>query len=90
MPERAKRPVMAPTLDSELVRLQRMTQLENAPMRRYTPVPAGACGRESTCPGELLALLSRQNELLCDILGAINALTASRLAKGTAQEDKET
>lgn len=60
-------------------------------MRRYTQQTVGACGRESQCGGELSALLARQNELLCDILGAVNALTASCLAQGpTKAATKET
>lgn len=86
MPEYTKRTVSPPTLDGELARIQRIARLEDAPMRRYTQQTVGSCGRESQCAGELATLLARQNELLCDILGAVNALTASRLAQGKTKE----
>lgn len=90
MPERTKH-FPLPTLDGELSRLQRIAQLENAPMRRYTPTSTSAETARSGCSccgEELSALLARQNELLCDILGAVNALTASQLAQ-SRKEPKE-
>lgn len=46
---------------------------------------------EEACPsccscraGELAALLTEQNRLLCDILGAVTSLTAAQLATGQA------
>lgn len=90
MPERTKH-FPLPTLDGELSRLQRIAQLENAPMRRYTPTstPAESARSGCSCCGEELStLLARQNELLCDILGAVNALTASQLAQNR-EERKE-
>lgn len=60
-------------------RLQRRRELEDMPTARV----AAGDSQESSCRGwsETLALLERQNELLCDILGALNAMTAAQLAQ---------
>ncbi len=64
--------------------------LEDMPMRRYrNPIPT--CERKpeqesNSCPcreelERVLDALSCQNQLLVDLLGAVNGLTAARLAQ---------
>ena len=67
-----------------------MERLENMPMNRYinpntmiTRTPGGCCGRveEQALLEQLVELSVSQNQLLVDLLGAVNALTAALLAK---------
>lgn len=67
-----------------------MERLENMPMNRYinpntmiTRTPGGGCGRgeEQALLEQLVELSVSQNQLLVDLLGAVNALTAALLAK---------
>lgn len=67
-----------------------MERLENMPMNRYinpntmiTRTPGGCCGRgeEQVLLEQLVELSVSQNQLLVDLLGAVNALTAALLAK---------
>ena len=63
--------------------------LEEIPMRRYSnPIPAcprpqepaaPSCGRHEELD-QILAALACQNQLLVDLLGAVNCLTAALLA----------
>lgn len=65
---------------------------EDVPMRRYispNAVPGtGGCAPRAGCRGEetqamleqLVELNCAQNQLLCDLLGAVNALTAAMLS----------
>lgn len=66
--------------------------MEDMPMCRYSnPIPTcehksgcGSCGGRSSCQEELkqiLAALACQNQLLIDLLGAVNGLTAALLAE---------
>lgn len=64
--------------------------LEDVPMSRYcNPIPTCRCEEEHSgcnCAGELhsiLGLLECQNQLLVDLLGAINGLTAACLCRRT-------
>lgn len=59
--------------------------VEDMPMCRYSnPIPICPCGGEGCgCrdqDGLLLAALERQNQLLTDLLGAVNCLTAALLS----------
>ena len=52
--------------------------------RHPHPIPTSSCCPEpyflgSSCPEELLTTLERQNQLLLDLLGAVNSLTAALL-----------
>ena len=79
------------------VRSSMETMEEDVPMRRYispNAVPGTAgCGICAPCQGEetqslleqLVELSCAQNQLLCDLLGAVNALTAAMLS--TSQRD---
>ncbi len=67
-----------------------MERLENMPMNRYinpnaliTRTPGGCCGRgeEQALLEQLVELSVNQNQLLVDLLGAVNALTAALLAR---------
>lgn len=67
-----------------------MERLENMPMNRYinpntmiTRTPSVCCGRgeEQALLEQLVELSVSQNQLLVDLLGAVNALTAALLAK---------
>ena len=67
-----------------------MERLENMPMNRYinpntmiTRTPGSCCGRgeEQALLEQLVELSVSQNQLLVDLLGAVNALTAALLAK---------
>ena len=67
-----------------------MERLENMPMNRYinpntmiTRTPGGCCGRgeEQALLEQMVELSVSQNQLLVDLLGAVNALTAALLAK---------
>lgn len=64
--------------------------LEDMPMRRYrNPIPTCACKpahEPSPCPcreelEEISAALACLNQLLVDLLGAVNGLAAARLAQ---------
>lgn len=67
--------------------------MEDVPMCRYSnPLPQcdGSCKREQSCPrstqsqlDQVLLALNCQNQLLVDILGAVNSLTAAILAERT-------
>lgn len=66
--------------------LRRRRELEDMPMTRIRgpqespcPCPCRSCG--CGCSGELTATLELQTQLLYDILGAVNALTAAQLAQ---------
>lgn len=66
-------------------RARRRQELEDTPMRRITVRPAfdraAGCGCGCGCGCDALSeLLTRQNQLLCEILAAVNSLTAARLA----------
>lgn len=63
--------------------------MEDMPMCRYrNPIPTcehkcGSCGGHCPCGEQLeqiLAALACQNQLLIDLLGAVNCLTAATLA----------
>ena len=57
--------------------------VEDMPMCRYSnPIPICTCGGEGCCgqDGPLLAALEHQNQLLTDLLGAVNCLTAALLS----------
>lgn len=67
----------------EVAWLRRRQGLENTPINRVNARAdeddgCQVCG----CDGEVLSLLEIQNRLLCDILGAVNALSAAQLATG--------
>ena len=64
--------------------LRRRRELEDMPMTRIrgpqeSPCPCRSCG--CGCSGELTATLELQTQLLYDILGAVNALTAAQLSQ---------
>ncbi len=54
-------------------------ELENMPMSRVD-AQEETDSQSCVCLSELTALTRAQNQLLCDILGAVNALTAAQLA----------
>lgn len=64
------------------------SDLEHMPMNRYAnPIPTCDCGEERhsscSCARELeqiLAALACQNQLLVDLLGAVNGLAATLLS----------
>ena len=69
--------------------------IEDMPMRRYVnPVSISECGCEGGCNStrcdckdeldEILAALCCQNQLLTDLLGALNSLTATLLSDRSA------
>ncbi len=62
--------------------LQRRRALEDMPTT-HIDAGAGQSSQSCGCCGwrELQGLLECQNKLLCDILGALNALTAAQLAQ---------
>lgn len=62
----------------EAERLRRRRELEDMPMGRVAPQDE-TCSQSCVCLGELTALTREQNQLLCDILGAVNALSAAQL-----------
>lgn len=65
----------------EVAWLRRRQSLENTPMNRVDARAGEGDGCQlCACGGEVLALLDTQNRLLCDILGAVNALSAAQLA----------
>ncbi len=70
----------------EIDRLARRQDLERMPMCRLSGEedPGDACA--TPCLGELLTLVEAQNRILCDLLGAVSALTASQLAVRSARE----
>lgn len=67
--------------------------MEDMPMSRYSnPIPTcdGSCRREQSCSrstqcqmDQVLLALNCQNQLLVDLLGAVNGLTAAVLADRT-------
>lgn len=69
----------------QAARLRVRQALENTPMNRVS-APAQAAGETScACPcraAQIAALLEEQTQLLYDILGAVNSLTAAQLAAG--------
>lgn len=65
-------------------------RMEDVPVCRYsTPIPlcSGNCAREHWRSEQLLQALNGQNQLLVDILGALNGLTAVILAGHTQQHN---
>lgn len=75
----------AQALACQVSRLQRRQALEDMPTARVDArdgqsAESGSCG--CCCRwSEAEALLECQNKLLCDILGALNALAAAQLAQ---------
>ena len=67
------------SLRGEISWLRRRRELEDMPMAR---INARSDEEEAQdCAASTLArLVAEQNRLLCDILGAVNALTATQLA----------
>ena len=65
----------------ELQRLQVLRELEETPMNRVAPQTGDAAEAEvfTDFQKALLDALADQNDLLYDILGALNALTAAHL-----------
>lgn len=63
--------------------LQRRRALEDMPTTHIDAGDGQGCQSGCGCRGwsETAALLECQNKLLCDILGALNALTAAQLAQ---------
>lgn len=82
MKDRALNGAAAVPLCCEAERLRRRRELEDMPMGRID-ARGETSSQSCICLGELTALTREQNRLLCDILGALNALTAAQLA--TAQ-----
>lgn len=65
--------------------LRRRRELEDMPMTRVRGPQESvrSCQRccQGCCPGELTTTLELQTQLLYDILGAVNGLTAAQLAE---------
>lgn len=85
MAERRRTRAAEAPVSCEVAWLRRRGELEDMPTRRIraqaeTSRAVEECGCRSGCLAELAALAEEQNKLLCDILGAINCLTAARLA----------
>lgn len=66
--------------------------LENMPMNRWrNPISACECEEEESCSQcecareleQIIHLLTCQNQLLVDLLGAVNSLTAACLSRRT-------
>lgn len=64
----------------------REERMENIPMNRYTnPIPAGCPKPSAPCPigqeglDHILTALASQNQILIDLLCAVNGLTAAIL-----------
>lgn len=81
MAERKRTGESGSPLCCEVAWMRRRRALENTPTN-HVDARAG----ETDCPqpppcwgGELAELLEAQNRLLCDILGAVNSLTAAQL-----------
>ncbi len=60
--------------------------MEDEPMRHWphpitTPTACGCEAKPSGDLGQVLELLSTQNQLLVDLLGAVNSLTAALLCR---------
>lgn len=76
---------------AEEVRAADAMELDDIPMNRYVSPNAVACSACAApgCPGgeaqamleQLVELTCCQNQLLVDLLGAVNALTAALLAR---------
>lgn len=67
----------------QAARLRVRQALENTPVNRVS-APAQTAG-ETSCScraAQIAALLEEQTQLLYDILGAVNSLTAAQLAAG--------
>lgn len=66
------------SLRGEAAWLRRRRELEDMPMARVNARSDEETPDRAT--GSLARLVAEQNRLLCDILGAVNALTATQLA----------
>ncbi len=82
MAERKRTGENGSPLCCEVAWLQRRRALEDMPTT-HVDARSGEAGCPQSAPyygcGELRELLEAQNRLLCDILGAINSLTAAQL-----------
>lgn len=75
---------------SKVLAAQREMEAEETPMRRYVyPVPQPAPGPRPAGGADLPAAMTQvleqlacQNQLLVDLLGAVNSLTAALLCRG--------
>ena len=79
--------VMAAQADLATSATQATVEPQEEPMRRYPhPIPPAACAATSCCRDSveltpILEQLQYQSQLLVDILGAVNALTAAVLCQ---------
>lgn len=80
MAERKRTGESGSPLCCEVAWMKRRRALEDMPTTHVDARAGEAdCPQSALCCGELRELLEAQNRLLCDILGAINSLTAAQL-----------
>ena len=89
---RARAEATAAAIIAQGCRLSAPAPQAEEPMNRYThpiPLPRSerGCTVDPAVPERILETLCYQNQLLLDLLGAVNALTAATLnARGSASE----